>query len=93
MSDSHFLENLADELGTRMQELVDAKAEALRGPGGRPLFTRQMAKSQALAWWRQHRYDDIGKGLVAQMEPQDVLELDQALSQANAAAMMGPERW
>ena len=87
----HFLEMVADDLGERLKAEVDAKAEAVTGPNGRPLFTQKMTKSQALVWWQQHRYDALGKQVLDGMAPADVLALDQALSQAAQVWLGGEE--
>lgn len=85
----HYLEALADELGERLKEAVDAAAEELTGPSGRPLFTKRMTKAQAVEWWQRNRYNKIGEQALAGMTPEQQLEVDQMLSQANAATMYG----
>jgi hypothetical protein len=85
----HYLEDLADELGERLKEAVDAAAEELSGPNGRPLFTKRMSKPEALAWWQRNRYNKIGEQALAGMTPEQQMEVDQMLSQANAATMYG----
>jgi hypothetical protein len=80
---------VSDLLSERLKEEVDSKAEALTGANGRPLFTTKKTTNAALAWWQRHRYDSIGKKVVDDMDPADVLELDQALSMANEQARMG----
>lgn len=85
----HPLERRAHLLAGRLSARKEMLVQAVAPPGTRPLFTEQMSKPQALAWWQKHRFDDLGKKVVGQMKPEDILELDQALSQANEAAMFG----
>jgi hypothetical protein len=83
----HILEHrahlLADALLARKKLLV----EMLAPKGKRPLFTEQLSKPEALRWWQKHRYDALGKQVLDRMQPGDVMELDQALSQANDTVM------
>jgi len=85
----HLFERRADRLAGRLMARRDLLANALVPAGSRPPFTKQLSKPQALAWWGQHRFDDLGRQVLANMGPEDVLELDQALSQANEAAAWG----
>ncbi len=73
---------LSGALTRRVELLKDAIAPS----GSRPLFTEQLSRSDALRFWRDHRYDDIGQRVLERMQPEAVMELDQALSQANEAA-------
>jgi hypothetical protein len=87
----HYLEDLADELGERLKEAVDAVAEELSGPKGRTLFTKRMTKAEAIEWWQRNRYNKIGEQALARMTPEQQMEVDQMLSQANATAMYGED--
>mgnify|MGYP001560637583 CR=1 len=70
---------LADAIRARRQLITNA----LLPSNQRPLFTKQLSKKDAMAFWQQHRFDDVGKQVSANMKPEDVMELDLALSQAN----------
>ncbi len=88
----HSLEQDRDELALQLDEYKTAIVEALRGPNGRPLFTRQLTKSQALAWWQQNYDTPYGRQLYEQKTPEQRMELDRELAQQNAAAMWGIEQ-
>ena len=85
----HILERRAHLLAGKLSARRDLLVQALAPKGQRPPFTEQMSKPEAVAWWRAHRYDDLGKQVLDRMGPADVMELDQALSQANEAQMGG----
>ena len=70
-------------LSAAIQARRQLYANALRPPGKRPAFTEQLSKREALAWWQTHRYDDLGKQVLANMQPDSVMELDLALSRVN----------
>ena len=70
---------LADAILARKQLITSA----LMPVSQRPLFTKQLSKTEALSFWQEHRFDDIGQQVLANMQPEDVMELDLALSQAN----------
>jgi len=85
----HILERRASLLAGRMTARRDVLRDTLAPPGQRRPFTEQLSKADALAFWRQHRYDATGQQAMAGWQPQDVLELDLALSQANEAELFG----
>jgi hypothetical protein len=87
----NILERRAHMLAGRLSKNTQMLRDALAPPGQRPPFTEQMTKADAVTWWRAHRFDKYGQDVVARMQPADVMELDQALSQANAADLMGGE--
>jgi hypothetical protein len=90
-ADRHPLENLADRLGERVREVVQAKTEALATSDGRPLFTMRMPDRNALAWWQMYRFTKAGEQEYAMRSQQEQMQIDEALSRANAEAMMGPD--
>ena len=67
-----------------MADAMLARIELLRfmlaPPGERPVFHELKSKPEALRWWRQHRYDELGQQALQTMDRQAVLELDVALS-------------
>lgn len=69
-------------LGDAIKKRVHTLATSMTPEGGRPPFTRRMTVAEALRWWLQHRYDQLGMPLVQQMQPQDVAALDAWLAQA-----------
>lgn len=75
----HVLERRAALLASRLTAQREVVRRALTPEGERPPFTRQLAKPDALAWWREHRHDDLGQRVLARLRPADVLELDAAL--------------
>ncbi len=89
MTVEHPLEKRVKALSEAIKSRRELYANALRPPGSRPAFTQQFSQQQALAWWREHRYDDLGQRVVDRMSPQNIMELDQALSQANDSELTG----
>ena len=79
----NMLERRVASLSAAIQARRQLYADALRPKGQRPAFTQQLSRPEALAWWQQHRYDDLGKQVLANMQPDGVMELDLALSKAN----------
>ncbi len=69
-------------LGDAIKQRVHTLATSMTPEGGRPPFTRRMTAAEALHWWLQHRYDQLGMALVQQMQPQQVAALDAWLAQA-----------
>lgn len=85
MAESHRLERRSDLLASRMRDASDRFARQL-GAGERPPFTTAMTKSESLAWWRQHRYDEQGQQALSRLQPWEVMRLD-----ADLIAAMNPE--
>lgn len=77
---------LADAIRHRIELLVDLMKE----PGRRPVFTKKMSEREALAWWRQHRNDELGMKVIANMRPEQTMALDRALSDQIEAERMAP---
>jgi hypothetical protein len=86
----HRLETRAHLLAERLSHEKATIVEALRPEGKRTLFSKQLSKPEALKFWQQHRFDEIGAQVLARMSPSDVMELDAALTQANEAEMYAP---
>lgn len=78
--DEHRLERRAKLLSAGLQARREALRMALAAPGQRPPFSEQLARPAALSWWRKHRGDELGARVLANMRPDSILELDQALS-------------
>lgn len=74
------LERRAEVLASAIQRRIGVLAEALVPDGERPPFTQQLTKREALAFWRKHRNDAMGKSVLNGMTLDARLELDQALS-------------
>lgn len=70
-------ELLADAIGYR----IDLLAGFLAPKGRGPVFTERLRTRDAAAFWLRHRYDDIGRKVLAQWDPEQVMELDRALSE------------
>ncbi len=83
------LERRANLLAGKLTQRRDLIRQTLAPPGQRPPFTTQLNHREALAFWRQHWSDDLGQQVKAGMAPQDLLELQLALSRANEEEMFG----
>jgi hypothetical protein len=84
MADTEYgIERRARMLAGRIVSQKDLIVNALRPKGQRPPFTEQVSEAEALAFWKQHRYDGTGKRVLAAMKPADIMELDMALQSAN----------
>lgn len=75
---------LADALGKR----VDLMATMMR-PDNRPIFHQRLSEPDAVRFWRQHRFDDLGKAVMSSWTPDQILNLDTRLMQANEADGLG----
>jgi hypothetical protein len=84
------VERRARLLGEAMKQRATLFAEFLRPPGERPPFTQLLQEPIALKFWREHRYDDIGARVLANMKPVDIAELDSALTQHVEEQQMTP---
>lgn len=67
---------------SRLESRVEMVRKSLAGEGGRPPFTEMLSQGDALAFWRRHFDDDIGRKLRREMSPQDQVELQTALAGA-----------
>ncbi len=73
-------------LSSAMKARTAALAYGITPKGADPPFTDRKSPREALSWWLKHRYDPIGMGLVGQMSPLQVAELDAWLTQAGLHA-------
>ena len=78
-------------LGGAIRSRREVLAQALTPPGKRPPFREQLTRPAALDFWRRHRYSPIGAEILAQLTPESILELDQALATANEPTVPGME--
>ena len=81
---NHRLEARASLLAQRLQERAGILATALKPPGSRPLFTETLSEKDALVFWGQNRYSELGKQILGTWAPEQVAELDAALGQTYA---------
>ncbi len=72
---------LAQSIGKR----IGIISQGLAPSGKRPPFTEQLSQKDAMAWWQKHRFDSLGQQVTANMDPQSLMELDQALGQKTEA--------
>lgn len=79
---THTLERRSDMLASAIKKRVSALEYAVKPPGGRPPFTRKQTAAETLAWWRAHRFDELGLAILQHMTPVQIAELDAWLSAA-----------
>ena len=84
------LERRAQLLSTRIHERINAVTAALAPPGQRRPFTVEHTRSDALSWWQDNRYSDVGTRVLKGWAVEDIAELDSALSQYNAERRPAP---
>lgn len=84
----HVMERYAERLAGKLSSHIDMLSDFIAPPGQRLPFTQQLSKRAALDFWKQHRYDEIGKPWLDRMDAQSVMELDNALSRANEAILL-----
>lgn len=80
-SSQHVLERRANLLSQKMTSRISDLKLSLSAAQGRVPFHTVLAKSDALKWWSQHRYDDLGQKALAGLQPEAVMNLDAALAQ------------
>ena len=85
----HLLERRAKLLASKLTARKDLLRQTLAPPGQRPPFTQQLSRPEALAFHRQHRYDPAYADYYKRLGPEGILELDNALAQANEQGMLG----
>lgn len=86
--DQHPLERRAQALAQGITSRVNMMASMMR-PDGRPVFHTRLSDAKALDFWRKHRYDELGQSVISTWRPDQILDLDQRLSQANEADGLG----
>lgn len=85
----HRLEKRARLLAMRLREQTEAFRDELGGPHERKPFHQQMGPTAALAWWQQHRYDELGMAVLQRYSVTDIAALDRALAEQQEAQQMG----
>lgn len=80
----HQLERRAQKLAEALQKRIDALSTYISPKGSRPPFKELLRKPEALEFWRTHLNDEYGARVLQQMQPLDVIELHQALAQADS---------
>ena len=83
------IERVAQKLGQKARARVSFLRDAVRPPGQRPPFTTQLTGAEAVDWWSQHRYDDLGQRVLQNYSQEQVAELDAELNAAAEQRMMG----
>ena len=92
MPHGHRLESRATLLAGRMRLASQGLRHAVAAEGARVPFTERLPHSEAVAWWRLHRYDEFGQRAAQLLTPDQMLDLDLALSQpAEPTGLMGEE--
>lgn len=88
--------NTQHRLNTRVQLLTQAinrrvglLSQFLAPPGQAPALHQQLSSTEALDWWRKHRYDQFGQQVLSNYSPEEVARLDNSLAQANEAMGLG----
>lgn len=84
----HPLERRAAMLAEKLNVRIDTMAALMR-PDGRPVFHDRLPERDALAFWRKHRFDDMGKTVLSTWPADQVMKLDLRLAQANEADGLG----
>lgn len=82
--DQHPLERRTTALAEGLKERVHMLAGMMR-PDGRQIFHTRLNDQKALEFWQKHRFDDLGKQVMSTWTPDQVLNLDTRLMQANQA--------
>ncbi len=83
MDDSpHILDQIKAEMANQLRSQREVLRDFLAPKRSRRPFTEQLSRREALEWWRAHIDDEYGKQALQRMDPLSVIELHQALSQA-----------
>lgn len=80
-SQQHIMERRSHLLAQRLKQRISDTALALQAGSGRIPYRTSLSKGDALDWWAEHRYDDLGKQALQGYSPLDVAKLDSALNQ------------
>ncbi len=80
MANQHRLERRATLLAGAIQRQLRIISTVVGPPGERPPFTRQLSAPDAMKWWREHRFDEMGLAMMSKLPVDKQLELDVALS-------------
>jgi hypothetical protein len=84
----HPMERRANALAEGFTKRVDLMAAMLR-PDDRLLFHQRLSHADALQFWQKHRWDDKGQQIIATYTPDQILDLDRTLMQANESTGIG----
>lgn len=76
----HRLDRRRDRLAARIVEVRGIIVDMLTPPGGQHAFMDQVSSTEGLAFWKKHRYTELGRRLLASRSPQDVADLDAYLA-------------
>lgn len=77
----HPMERRTDLIAQGLKDRVSMLADMML-PNGRRVYTTQLNDQKALEFWQKHRFDDMGKAVLATWSPSQVLQLDTRLMQA-----------
>ena len=76
----HPLERRATLLAGKLTQRIGDIGQSLQAAQGRIPFSTKLPQADALKWWSQHRYDSYGQQALKNLQPQDVMSLDLALT-------------
>ncbi len=82
MSDAqHIIDRRIELLAEAITREVNVIASFYAPPGGQQAMHEQVTSDQAYEFWSKHRYDEIGKQAISQMQPADVASIDRFLAE------------
>lgn len=81
MAQLHALERRAAMAAGALKTRVSTMSQSLMAAQGRIPFHTKLSQANALDWWSQHRYDQLGQQALAGLDPIAVARLDTALTQ------------
>lgn len=81
MATEHRLERVSHLLAQGIVHRKETIRDALLPDGDRPPWSKQFSRPDALRFWSEHRYDDVGKKYLDRMTVDTILDLDRALAE------------
>lgn len=79
MTAQHRLSNRATMLAGRIGQRK-ALIRDMMAPTGTAVFSERLSQPDALAFWQKNRTNEVGAAILANWKPEQILELDNRLS-------------
>lgn len=86
------LKSRFDRRVERLEDMIEDRIHLyemiLQPPGTQPMLTDQLTSEKSLAFWRRHRFDEIGRNVLAAYTPMQVAQLDAWLSEQTSRPLV-----
>lgn len=80
--DEHPMERRTNALADGLTARVDMLAAMMR-PDGRQIYHTRQAEQKAIEFWQRNRFTDLGQQVMSTWTPDQIMDLDRRLMEAN----------